>query len=152
MLAIILVLVAGGDVYTLYALGLIFALFFFTWLFIELVYKGKYAAEFILDEKGALCRTQAKQAKTNRIVNTLTVLLGLLTGKPAVAGAGMLADSKQQVFIRWKRLTKVKYYPRSNTILLRSNLLENIALFCNQENYPVVKQFVLAKTKHLQAG
>ena len=133
LLIVILTLVSGKSIYTLYALGLIIALFFFTWLFIKLVYRRKYAAEFILDEKGALCRTQVRQAKTSRIVNNLTVLLGLLTGKPAITGAGMLANSKQQVFIRWNHLSKVNYNPRGNTILLRGGLTENIALFCNQE-------------------
>lgn len=152
LLVIILTLISGKSVYTLYALGLIGALFFFTWFFIKLVYKGKYAAEFILDDKGALCRTQAKQAKTNRIVNTLTVLLGLFSGKPAVAGAGMLAESKQQVFIHWKQLTKVKYDPQKYTILLRGGLTENIALFCTREDYPMIEQYVAVKTKHLKGN
>lgn len=150
LLTIILPLVSGKSVYTLYGLCLIAALFFFTWLFIMIVYRGRYEAEFVLDDKGALCRTQAGQAQKSRIVNALTVVLGLLSGKPAVAGAGILAQSKQQVFIRWNRLTRVKYRPRSHTILLRGGWTENIALFCTRENYPGVEQFVMIRTKHLK--
>ena len=60
---LVIALSSGKSVYALYGLGLIAALLFFTWLFIMAVYRGKHEAEFVLDDKGVLCRTQAKQAK-----------------------------------------------------------------------------------------
>lgn len=152
LVALIIGLASGKSVYTLYGLGLIGALLLFTWLFIMAVYRGKYEAEFVLDDKGALCRTQAKQAKKNRIVNALTVVLGLLTGRPAVAGAGLLAQSRQEVFLKWNRVTKVKYKPKSHIILLRGGWTEQIALFCTQENYCAAEQFIAIKIKHLKGG
>ena len=146
LVALVIGLTSGKSVYTLYGLGLIAALLFFTWLFIMAVYRGKYETEFVLDQKGVLCRTQAKQAKKDRIVNALTVMLGLLSGKPAVAGAGMMAQSRQEVFIRWSRLTKVKYKPKSRTILLWGGWTENIALLCADENYEQVEVFVRRNT------
>jgi len=131
-----------GRGFGIYGLGLIVILLFLTWLFIMAVYRGKYEAEFVLDEKGVLCRTQASQAKKNRLINGFTVMLGLLSGKPAAAGAGMLAQSRQEVFVKWKRITKVKYKPKSNTILLRGGWAENIALFCTAENYSQVERHV----------
>jgi hypothetical protein len=150
LVALVVGLASGKSVYKVYGLGLIGALLLFTWLFIMAVYRGKYEAEFVLDDKGALCRTQAKQAKKNRIVNTLTVVLGLLSGKPAAAGAGMLAQSRQEVYIRWNRVTKVKYKPRSHTILLRGGWTEQIALFCVAENYSQVEREVMIRTIHLR--
>jgi len=131
----------------LYALGLIVALLIITFLYIMIVYRGKYEAEFILDEKGALCQTQAKQAKKNSVLNTLTIVMSILSGIPAGAGAGMLAQSRQKTFIRWSHVTKVKYKPKSNTILIRGDLMENIALFCTSENYQSVEGFVRAYSK-----
>lgn len=142
LVALIIVLVSGRSRDTLYALGFIAALLILTGLFIMAVYRGKYEAEFVLDGKGILCRTQAKQAKKNRIVNTLTVMLGLLSGKPAVAGAGMLAQSKQEVFILWSRVQTVKYKPHSHTILLRGSSGKHIALFCTGDNYMQTELFV----------
>ena len=142
LVALVVGFASGKSVYALYGLGLIGALLFFTWLFIMAVYRGRYEAEFVLDDKGALCRTQAKQAKKNRIVNVLTVVLGLHSGKPAAAGAGMLAQSRQEVFLKWTRVTKVKYRPKSRTILLRGGWTESIALFCTAENYEQIKAFV----------
>ncbi len=142
LVALVIALVSGMSRDTLYSLGLVAALLILTGLFIMAVYRGKYEAEFVLDGKGILCRTQAKQAKKNRIVNTLTVMLGLLSGKPAAAGAGMLAQSQQEVFLRWNRTTKVKYKAKRLTILLRGGWTENIALFCTDENYEQVEAFV----------
>lgn len=137
---------SGKSPDTLYALGLISVLSIFCWFFVMAVYRGKYEAEFVLDDKGALCRTQARQAKRNRVVNALTVVFGLFSGKPAAAGAGMLAQSRQEVFLRWSDVTKVQYKAGSLTILLRGGWTEQMALFCTQENYTQVKQFVLQKT------
>ncbi len=149
LLAIFLMVSAGGEPYGFYGVGLIAALLFLTWLFMKVVYGGKYDAEFLLDDKGALYRTEARQARKNRIVNILTVLAGLLSGKLTAAGAGLLAGSRQNVFISWERLTKVTYKPRSRTILLRAGLTENIGLFCTGENYAPVERFVRKKTEHL---
>lgn len=90
LVALIIGLSSGKGTDTLYALGLIVVVLVLAWLFIMAAYQGKYEAEFILDNKGALFRTQAKQAKKNRVINTLTVVLGLFTGRSAVAGAGLL--------------------------------------------------------------
>lgn len=140
------------GVYTLYGLGLIAALLLFTWLFIVVIYRGRYEAEFVLDGKGVLCRTQERQVKRNRVVNILTVVLGLLSGKPAVAGAGMLAQSQQEVLIRWGQITKVTYKPKSRSILLRGGFAEQIALFCTDENYPQIERAVMLRTAQPQAN
>ncbi len=146
IVTLILVLTSGKSVYTLYALGLIFALLFLTWLFMMIFYRGKYEAEFILDEKGLLCRTQAGQQKKNRLVNFFAVFLGLFSGKPTVAGAGLLAQSRQEVYLNWKQIRKLTLKPRSRTLLVRGGWTESIAVFCTPENYSVVEQRIKAKT------
>lgn len=146
LIALVIGLSSGKGMDTLYALGLIVGVLVLTWLFIMAVYRGEYEAEFVLDNKGALCRTQAEQLKKNRVINTLTVMLGLLTGRPAVAGAGLLAQSRQEVFIRWNRVVKIKFKPKSHTILLCGGWTEQVALFCTQDNYALVERFVLQRT------
>lgn len=145
LVALLVGLVSGRSVYTLYALGFMAAALILAWLFIMVAYRGKYEAEFVLDNKGVLCRTGAKQTKKNRVINTLTVILGLFTGRPTIAGAGVLAQSRQEVLIGWSRVTKVKYKPKTHTILLRGGLTEQIALFCEPENYPEAEHFVKNK-------
>lgn len=152
LVVLVIGLASDKSVYTLYGLGLITVLLLLTWLFMMALYRGKYEVEFVLDEKGVLCRTQTKQAKKNRIVNTLTVVFGFLSGKLATAGAGILAQSRQEVFLRWKHVTRVKYKPKSHTILLRGGLSEQIALFCADKNYPEIEKMVMLRTAHLEKG
>ncbi|MGI6248242.1 MAG: hypothetical protein ACOYJX_02370 [Acutalibacteraceae bacterium] len=150
IVALVVGFASGKSIYALYGLGMIGALFLLAWLFIMAVYRGKYEVEFVLDDKGVLCRTQAEQAKKNRIINTLTVVLGLFSGKPSVAGAGMLAQSRQEMFIKWSNITKVKYKPKSHTILLCGGWIEKVALFCTEDNYSSVEQEVMARTGRLK--
>ncbi|MDX9872117.1 MAG: hypothetical protein RBT41_06835 [Clostridia bacterium] len=150
LVALIITFTSGRSVYTLYALGLIGALLFLTWLFIRVVYDGTYDVEYILDDQGVLCCTQARQAKKNRVINALTVILGLLSGKPAAAGAGMLAQARQEVFLKWNRVRRITYKPQSRSILLRGGWMENIALFCTEENYRMAEQAVKDRIQHLK--
>jgi len=125
-----------------YALILIGVLFLLTYLFIRIFWGGKYEVGFELDKTGIRSYTLPKQAKQNRIVNALAIILGFLSGRPAVAGAGMLAQSKQDVFIRWKNIKKVKYLSGKKSVMLRGGLTENIAVFCTNENYSDVEAFI----------
>jgi hypothetical protein len=129
-----------------YPFALIGGLFFFTWVFIMLVWRGRYQVEFVLDGNGVRCRTQKGQARTNRIINGLTVFLGLLSGKPTVAGAGMLAQSRQDQTIRWKNIRKVRRYPKIHTIMVHGGFAEHLALFCTADNYRAVDALVRERT------
>lgn len=150
LVALIVGIASGRTVYALYGLGLLAALLFLTWLLIMVVYRGQYEAEFVLDDKGVLCRTQQKQSKKNRIINGLAIILGLLYGRPTVAGAGMLAAARQESFLKWKRITKVRYKANSYTILIRGGWMEQLALFCTEENYPEIEQEVRTRTAHCE--
>ena len=147
LVALMIALISGRSRDTLYALGLVAALLILTWLFIMVVYRGRYEVEFVLDQKGVLCRTQARQAKKNRIVNALTVFSGILTGRPAAAGAGLLAQSRQETLLRWNHITMVKFKPKSDIILLRGGWTEQIALFCTEQNYALVEHYVREKAR-----
>ena len=125
-----------------YGVGLIAILFLLTFLFITIVWGGKYDVGFEIDNSGIRSFTLENQAKRNKILNALTVVAGLISGKPVVAGAGMLAQSQQDVQIKWKRFKKVKYIPLRHVIMIKAGFAENLALFCNKDNYEEVEMFV----------
>ncbi|SMC35106.1 hypothetical protein [Sporomusa malonica] len=137
---------------SLYALGLIGALLLLTYIFIMTVYGGNYAAAFVIDDKGIRCYTQKKQAKTNRIINGLTVILGLLSRNPAAAGAGLLAQSRQSVFLKWSSIQKVDYQPKRHIIMVRGNVAESIAVFCTQDNYGEVAALICQQARTKNSG
>jgi hypothetical protein len=147
LIFVIMLLSGAKSADLLYPAILIGALFFFTWLFIMIVWGGKYDAEFIVDSKGVRCRTAARQARQNRIINTLAFVLGLLSGKPAVAGAGVLAQSRQDVLVKWGSIRKTKEYPRRSTIMVYGGFAQNIAVFCTPENYGQVREQIAAKVR-----
>jgi hypothetical protein len=149
LLCIFLIFSNRGEnrIYSMYALGMVATLFILTYLLIQVLYGGKYDVGFVIDDKGILCYTKSHQAKINRIVNGLTVVLGLLTGKPSAAGAGILAATKQSTFLNWKKIKKVKYSPKQHVIMIRGGFTESMAVFCTEENYPTVKAIFIAKIK-----
>ena len=144
-----IIITAGGDIFgtdAKYALGLIVLLFVLAFLLVIIVYGGKYAPGFIVDETGIINYTQEKQAKRSRIINGLLVALGAVSGNPTAMGTGMIAQSRQVMRIKWKSIRKVKYDAKRHTILVRGGFTENIAVFCTPENYLQVEAIVRQKT------
>lgn len=151
-LILVLIIISKKEIYIVYAVGMIVTPLILTWLFFIVVYKGKYQVEFIIDQKGIHSQMQTKQEKKNKGVNRTTVLLGVLTGKPTVTGAGMLAQSRQKVFIPWEKITKLKFDEKGRTILVKTGMLEPIALFCTKDNYAKVKAYVERKKPELSSS
>jgi hypothetical protein len=147
-LIFVIMLASGASIADLrYPAILIGLLFFLTWLFLRIVWGGKYDAEFVVDNKGVRCRTAARQARQNRIINGLTVVLGLLSGKPAAAGAGILAQSRQDVLVKWGSIKKTREYRHCNTIMVYGGFAQNIAVFCTPENYRQVREYIASKVR-----
>lgn len=149
ILIVILLFLGGDSRYKMYGIGLILALFIVTWLFVMIVYRGKYEVQFTLSKEGVTCETQSNQARKNRVINFLAAVLGLLSRNPGAAGAGILAQSRQKEHLAWKKIKKVKYRPKQHTIMLRGGPLEAIALFCRPDNYLEVSAIVQEKTGYL---
>lgn len=117
----------------LYAIAMILGLLFLTWLFVKMVNKGRYEVEYWIDASGVRCKYTPNQLKKNQWINGLTVFLGLLSGKPTVAGAGILAQSRQDVSIKWNRIQSVKHYPRHRRIHLSAGWFETVVVYCSDE-------------------
>lgn len=145
----VIIIMARGDIASTdarYALGLIAALFILTFVLIIIIYGGKYAPGFIVDDTGVVNYTQEKQAKRSRVINGLLIALGAMSGSPSAMGAGIIAQSKQVMRLTWKNIRKVNYNPKGYTILIRGGFTEKIAVFCTPENYAEVERFIRAKT------
>lgn len=150
LLIAIIIIMSGGDVFgtdAKYALLLIGALFVLTFIFVMLIYGGKYAPGFIADSKGVINYTQAQQQKKNKIINGLLITLGLFSGNMTAAGTGMIANSRQVTALKWKHVRKVQYDPKRCIILLRGGISEKIAVFCTRENYAAVEAIVRNNVK-----
>lgn len=136
---------SGWSKDSLYAAAFIIASLLFTYLLIKAVYGGKYEAKFAVDEKGIYCRTEEKQATKNRLLNKLTVLAGIFSGKPAVSGAGLLAQSKNLMFIPWTNVSKIQYIEKDFVIIINGGFAEKIVLFCTRDNYDEIEKIIKGK-------
>ncbi len=146
-LVIAFILISSGwSKDSLYAAALIITALLLVYLLIKVVYGGKYEAEFAVDEKGIYCRTEEKQASKSRLLNGLTVLAGIFSGNPAVSGAGLLAKSKNRIFIPWTNVSKIKYIEKHFVILINGGFAEKITLFCTRENYGEIERIIKGKT------
>lgn len=141
ILIAVILFTGGSD--APYALGLIGLLFFLSFIIIMIAYGGKYAAGFILDEKGIVNYTQSRQLKRNRILNTVLMIFGTISFRPAAVGTAMIAQSRQVVRLPWKKIKKVVYYPRQNAILVRGGHSQKLVVFCSRENYAEAERMIV---------
>lgn len=113
-------------------------------LLIAIVFKGTYDVRYEINDAGISCFTQKPQDKKVKILSILTVLFGVFRNNPTVAGAGLLSYKSTKVIIPFKRIRKIKYFEPKRLIVVYGGFTENIALFCTDENYSTVQQFIQA--------
>lgn len=148
-----IIILARGDIMgtdAKYALFLIGVLVVLTYLIVMIIYGGKYAPGFIVDDTGITNYTQDTQQKKNKIINTILIIFGLYGGNFSAAGAGMTAQSRQVVKIPWKAIRKVRYHPKQYTILVQGGLTQKLAIFCTKENYVDVDAAIREKAKFIK--
>lgn len=150
ILALVLILVTkeGQWRYTLYALGFIGLLLVLTALLLLIVYGGKFHLVFFLNEKGISSGWHPDQRKRNHLINTLAFWGGLASGKPTVAGAGALAESRQETFIKWKSVRKINCDPTHFTVYVKGGFGESAAVFCTPENFSAAAAYIRNRIPH----
>jgi hypothetical protein len=100
--------------------------------------------EFEVNSKGVGMAVGSRKRKMNKLVT----IVGLLSGKPGVAGAGLLAGSNEAVFAPWRDIKKVTIYRRKKVIALKMGLLTPLRLFCTEENFAAVERMIREKAKN----
>jgi hypothetical protein len=113
--------------------ALLFVAFNVLFLFIALFFFGnRYAARFAISEKGVSWETRSKRAKT---ANRAAVLIGVLSKKPGVAGAGLLGMSGEAGFMKWKDIKKIKAYSGPGVLTLMNSWRVVTRVYCTPENF-----------------
>lgn len=100
---------------------------------------ARYDFIFTLDSNGVMERPGRKQGRKNLITNTMLIIAGLFSRNPGLAGAGMIAQSRQENYISWQDINKMEVDPRSRTIILKRNRRPLMMVFCTKENFEEVK-------------
>ncbi len=131
-----------GWQYALLLIGLWIAL---TALFLFVVYRNRFRMHYEINDDGVFMGFAATSGRKNRLVNIATIIAGGLAGKPSVAGAGLLAQSRQSVFLRWSQCKKFKIYPKKNRVTIYNKFIEFMIIECTPENFSKVTETISKK-------
>jgi hypothetical protein len=116
-----------------FMIGILFVFFNILFYLIALIFLNNHCHTlFIITKKGISWKMTDKRAKN---ANRIVTILGILAGKPGVAGSGMLASAGEEGFIDWKEIKKVKYHEKQRIISVMNNWRTVIRLYCTRENF-----------------
>lgn len=136
----------SGFGYFLLMIGL---LFLFTAVFIVIYYGNTYMLSYAVDEKGFRTLTRKEQRSRNHVVNTLLIIMGLLSRGASAAGTGMMATARQDQFLRWKDVRKIVFHPEYHTIVLRGGYGVRSIIFCTPEMYEPLSSIIKSNCRHV---
>ncbi len=125
---------AAALKYFLIALSILGGISFLAVLVMLLLYGNRYEYRFTVDEAGVTAETTGGTRRKNAVVN----LLLLLSGKPAPAGAGLLAASRQSEQVKWENVENIETDPARLQIVLRRRGRAVMLMRCTPENYQEV--------------
>jgi hypothetical protein len=133
-----------GMLTALPVLGLVIVGLFALCILIMLAFFGnRYPMEFLLSPRGLVV---ASLSERGRWGNRAALVLGLMAGKPGVAGAGLLAMSRETEGFPWEDVQRVKVYPEIRVITLMDSWHVVARLYCTPGNFAAVRDAVQAWT------
>lgn len=106
-------------------LGILLLLLIVAYLFIALLFRGKYCVVFEMDEHRITHLQMQKQFEKNQVLAFLTVLAGAAGGSPQAAGAGLLAGAKQSSTSRFAKVKSLVFHPRRQVIYVNETFQKN---------------------------
>lgn len=106
-------------------------------LIMAVVFRGKYGVRYTLSATGLLLETTSRAAKVS---NRAAIVAGILSGKPGVAGSGLLAASQETQEVKWRGNFHAVHKPDSHMILLKGPWRTLMMVQCTPENYAEVAE------------
>ncbi len=119
----------------LVTLSILFGIFTLVGLVIDLF--GGFKVVFFLTSHGV----RSVAGKGAKAASTAAVLAGLFSGNHGAVGAGLLAESEQNVFISWQDIAKLKVKTWRRFIMVKRQWgYKPIGLYCTPENFSQVME------------
>jgi hypothetical protein len=107
-----------------------------------LLFRGDMRFRFSVTDEGIRSELIDRTART---VNRLTIVAGMLAGRPGAVGTGLVATSGEDTALSWRGGFRAAYDPRRRTITLRNGWRRLLVLHCTEQNYVTVAAFVGAR-------
>ena len=106
---------------------------------LTVIFGNRWPLEFVVGPDGVVMNNISEKAQA---IHRLSWILAVVTGRPLMAGPGLIAQSREVIGIPWADVRTVRRYPAHGVIGIRGGLLENVRLYCTPSNYAAVAQQV----------
>lgn len=134
---------AGADFlwrYLAIALAVMLPLLGLSYFILCLLYRGRYAMVFGMDEKGVLHVQVPRQHQKARMLGLLTVLTGAAARNPGISVAG-LAATNRSLYSRFSEVRKVKAVRKHNLIRVNGLFVKN-QVYVPPEQFDCVWEYI----------
>jgi hypothetical protein len=108
-------------------------------LVMVLFFGNRFRAGFSVTPSGVSFETAMRRAKWS---SRAAVLVGAVAGSPGTAGAGLLAQSSEDVSIPWGDVRRVKVHGEHCVLSIMNGWRVVIRLYCTPENFEQVHSLV----------
>ncbi len=128
-----------------YVLLFLLFLIFVSYLIVAGINGWKYVVMFEMDEEGVTSAQMEKQVKKAQAMGWVSALAGLLTGNPTLAGAGMLAATRNSMHSSFASVRSLKANRGFHTIYVNELLGKN-QVYAEDADFDFVLNFIKART------
>jgi hypothetical protein len=113
--------------------GLLLLGFFILILAIALlVFGNRYPVHFRINPEGVQYESRSRRGAA---LNRAAMILGMLAGKPSVAGAGILAVSQESSHVDWEEVHRIRDHTAQGVITVMNRWRVVVRLYCAPEDY-----------------
>jgi hypothetical protein len=116
------------------------------WVFglivMAILLRGRVRVRYQIDERGIRMET------VDRVIgaaNKAAIVVGVLSGKPGLAGAGLIAQSRQTEAVRWRGGFRAVADPEALHITVRNRWRPLMYVQCTPETYAAVEARIAAE-------
>jgi hypothetical protein len=126
----------------------VFGVFLIVSLIAALILGNHFNATFTLDKDGVVFETGGRE----RTIGRLGLVLAILSGRPGLAGAGLVAASREVERHAWNEVRRVRVYRGPRVVCLSDSWHCFMRLYCPPDLFDEVVQRVERCTAHLRTS
>lgn len=128
-------------------LGIMFVLTVIGYLVFSFMVNGKYCVVFEMDEKGINHKQHQKHVKKSQLLGAITAIAGAASGRPGVAGTGILAAARTSMYSGFDDVKELEILPKQNLIRVNETLSRN-QVYAADEDFAFVADYLKTHCKN----
>ena len=119
----------------------LFVLSILGYILLACIYGWKYCVLFEMNETGIRHIQLKKQYKKAQALGWLAAMMGIVAGKPGIAGTGLLAATKNEQATEFRIVKRMRSFRAFHTIKL-DGLLNHNQIYTQPEDYDFVLDYI----------